>query len=130
MSFVGLFLALAISDPNTVPGPPVLGGQIFHSLVATAHQKCPGARVEHLSPAGLLGIEEQFRTQLGRQQRRRLDAFLPRDAKDGVAECANQNGASCVAIAYLRGLGRARLTLAFMRDLQAGSGSLTEISAG
>jgi hypothetical protein len=117
MLSITLLLALAASEPNTIPGNSVLGGATFEKLVIASRAECPSVRVANLTPAGLLDIEETFRDRLSTRQRVKLDAAVPRTADDGIAECADMNGASCDANAYLRGFEKAGLMPVFLKTI-------------
>ncbi len=93
----------------------MLGGEAFGKLVAATHATCPSVHVAHLTPSGLLDIEDMFREKLSPPRRRRLDAVLPRAADGGTVACENRDGASCEVAANLRGLRRAGLMQAFVR---------------
>jgi hypothetical protein len=116
MLLFGLAAMIVGLGPNTLPGPPAFAdGDSFHRLVQAAHSQCPSADVAHLTPAGLLDLDETFRESLTAASRARLDAALPRTSDDGLAACKSSvGGASCDALSYLGGFRRSGLWPTFV----------------
>ena len=115
MMWIAIAALVAGQEPNTLAGAPAFSGGDFERLVEAVQSECRRVEVVHLTPAGLLGIDEQFREGLTPARRHRLDVALPRGAGDGLAVCANHGGASCDAIAYLHGFRKSGLWSSFVQ---------------
>lgn len=118
---LGIALAAALSAGRPNAASPALAGEAFQAFVRDARSGCPQADVAHLTPAGLLNLEEAFLPRLSARQSRRLEAALPRSKSGGLKACADRDGASCTALAYLEGFRRIGVSPNFVRFACASS---------
>ncbi len=94
-----------------------LAGLLAAFTTATADPQCAKSDSIKLSPAAMLEKEDRFRNSLSDADRGRLDAALPRAPSGRIAQCADHDGASCDAAAYLTALQSTGLMAAFLDSL-------------
>ena len=96
----------------------VLAALALAALVGSSQaDQCATSDNVKLSPAEMLDKEEAFRNNLPPADHERLDAVLPRNINDRIGQCANRDGASCDAAAYVRAFNKLGMMPRFLKTI-------------
>ncbi|WP_045738079.1 hypothetical protein [Xanthomonas sp. MUS 060] len=107
------------TEPNTLPDGDTLVGPGAEALARETRRQCPTVPTNRLFPSALLDAEETFRDALPAAQRQAMERQLPQEGDLGPARCADRDGASCLAAAYLEEIDGAGLMPRFVAGLCA-----------